>query len=219
MQNLQDAFEQLVDEFKIETLTVADFMMQREADRRLLIFYALGFLSDGYSKQAEEALKAKKDYEATYFSGKASEVRQFCTDVFKDFPQREYYRELEYKIPRWGKIASPIEQIQEIANFSATNIPIDADVLSNSKQLYEEVNDLLKKMPTPTEIDALYIKQLKERFRELRDKPAKLGTVYELALLLDNIHEVIKMMSEEQKKKSKRPVRARHGELAGFKVG
>jgi hypothetical protein len=213
-----DVFDRLVDQFKIETLTVADFLVQREADRKLLVFYSLGFLSDNYAEMTEDALKAKKDYEATYFSARASEIRQFCEDVFKDFPQKDYYRELEYKIPRWGKIMTPIEQLQEIANFVATNLPLDSDILSNSKELQKEVGDKLKKLPTPTEVDAHYIQTLKQRYRELRDKPSKLGAAYELILLIENVHEVVKMLSEEQKKKSKRPARAHRGELAGFKV-
>lgn len=192
-------FQDFVEKLFRETKEIRNIVLFRQAEKRLLIFYSLGFLSDNYSEAAEEAMKKKADYEATFFSAKASEIRQACDDIFDEFPDKEYYRELEYKVPKWASVKTPPEKIQEIAAFCATNLALDPDVVSNSRALFNDVKTRLRKARV-TGIDGKYVSVMKKRFKALKDKPAKMGTLYEMVLLLENINQIIKVMKEEAKK-------------------
>lgn len=202
-------FEDFVEKIRKESLELKDFLLHTEPEKKLLLFYSMGFLSDSYSMMAEEALKKNKEYEATYFSGKAAEVRQACNDIFGDFPEKEYYKELEYKIPKWANFKTPIEQIQQIAAFCATNLQISPETASDSKTLIKEVVELMKGHKR-TGIERKYITVMKKKYEELKNKPAKMGTLYEMLLLLINVKQVIFLMSGKQKEEEE--------SLPGFKV-
>lgn len=207
----KDALEKLFELTRTEVFELKEFFLKGEPEKRLLLFYALGYLSDNYSQMSEDALKKKKDYEANHFSQKASEVLQTCDEIFDESPEREYYRELEYKIPKWAKFKTPIEQIQEVAKFCALNLPLDPDVLSNTKLLTGEIQKFLKDYKVKTGVESKYLEVLSEKFRGLREKPAKMSTLYEMLMLLDNVNQVIAMMEEEKKKSKKEPI-------AGFRT-
>lgn len=203
-------FEDFVGKIRRESLELKDFLLHTEPEKKLLLFYSMGFLSDNYSIMAEESLKEDKEYEATYFSGKATEIRQACNDVFEDFPQKEYYKELEYKIPKWANYKTSVEQIQQIASFSATNLQINPEAASDSKTLVKEVNELMKGHKR-TGIERRYISIMKKKFDELKNKPAKMSTLYEMLLLLINVKQVIFLMSGKEEKEEEE-------NLPGFKI-
>ncbi len=203
-----DKLTSLLAEMKLQSDKLASALRLKKHDKEMLIFYALGFLADNYIQMAEDFLKKGREYEATYFTAKAEEIRQVCLDVFEDLPERDYYKGLYFKAP---KVRTSLDhaQLQQLGQFCAANIMPDEEVMKDPELLVSEVRRLLKKhgdLLHAGGIEARMIEVLKKRFKQLVEKPPKLSGVYEMLLVLENVEKIQEMLKEkEAEKRSEKP--------------
>ncbi len=220
-----DKVNEVLGEMKLQSEKVAESLLLKKQDKELIFFYALGFLAENYVKMAEEYLKQGGDYEPTYFSAKAEEIRQICSDVFGRIPEREYYKSLYYKAVPGARTAMPLQQIQQLAQFAAANVLPDQEVSQEPELLARTVRELLKKhgnLLHSTGIEARLINVLNARFKKLREKPSKMSGLYEVLLLWENVEKIIEMLKEKEKEERKARREERRGRkpeaIPGFKV-
>ncbi|MFH0987058.1 MAG: hypothetical protein V1911_03355 [Candidatus Micrarchaeota archaeon] len=188
----------------------AVLMMDRgEEDKKMLLFYSLGYLSDMYIEMAEDALKKGEEYPATKYSAKAEEIRQVCISVFGKAPEQEYYKGTQFKIER-ARTALPIEQIMQIAQVCASNIQPDQEIVQDPKEIISAINELFRIHPR-IGVETKLLDVLKKKFSQLKDKPPKLEGVYEILLLLKNVNEIQRVFAEEQQKPTKKSAKKGRG--------
>lgn len=172
------------------------FVYYRGPEAQLLIMYSLAYLEENYVKMAEESMKQKKEYEATYFSAKAVEIRNFCISIFGHFPDKDYYTDT-FKMPKDMYVSIPNEILNQVAQFCASNIEVDEELAADQKLM---VRELYKSIRTFRKISVIgkYASKLLLMLKEAQKKPPKLMDVYELTMLLANILEVQKAFKEQE---------------------
>lgn len=173
-------------------------VIKRNQEEKLLIFYSMGFLADQYISMSEDSLKKGEEYQATNFANKAEEIRQATKDIFGDVPEREYYKAIPFKIPRWYSGSMHPEQVVQLAQFCVSNVQPEEDVMSDEKLLYATIRGKLKEhrraFHDASGLEYQCISVLRERFKMLADKPPKLMGIYEMLLLLDVVDQVLDMV-------------------------
>ncbi|MEM0372650.1 MAG: hypothetical protein QXO69_02300 [archaeon] len=183
---------------KVTSDYLFNVLLKRDQEQKLLVFYSLGFLADQYLRMSEDALKKGGEYQAAYFANKAEEIRQATKDIFGDLPEREYYKSLPYKTPKWYHGSMHPEQVIKLAQFCVANIQPDEEIMNDEKALYavlrEEFKEHRRAMHDASGLEYQYLTVLRERFKKLADKPPKLGGVYEMLLLLDVVDQIQEML-------------------------
>jgi hypothetical protein len=177
-------------------------LIKREAERKLLLFYSLGMLSEQYIQMSEDALKKGDDYAAPYYANKAEEIRQACRDIFGSTPEKEYYHPMPYKVPRWYNGSVNPSEVAKFSEFCVANIAPDEEVLKDEKLLYAALRDEFKSHRRTghdiSGVEATYTAVLRERFKMLANKPPKLDGVYEMMLLLDVVDEILEVLKHPE---------------------
>lgn len=188
---------------KVSSDFLFNILLKRDQEQKLLVFYSLGFLADQYLKMSEDALKKGEEYQAAYFTNKAEEIRQATKDIFGDVPEREYYKALPFKIPKWYRGSMKPEQTVQLAQFCVANIQPDEEVMGDEKLLYSTLRGEFKEhrrtLHDASGLEYQYLAVLRDRFKKLADKPPKLGGVYEMLLLLDVVDQIQEMLKAPPK--------------------
>lgn len=197
-----NAIQDILGTMKVSADFLTNLFYHRDSEKKLLVFYSFAYLSDKYIKMSEESMKKKADYEVIYFASKAEEIRQSTMDIFGEYPEKEYYRSMPFKIPRWYRGKTIPMQIMQFAEFCAENVQPDPEVIQDEKILYTTLREMFKSHRHTFEdlsgVGASVISVLRERYKRLIDKPPKLGGIYEMMLLMDVIEEVLKMLKNPQ---------------------
>ena len=191
----KEEFDEILHRIKLHSSDVAS-MMLKENDKKLLLFYSLGFLADMYGDSADELLAKGEDYGATFYAGKATQIHQFAFDVFGMAPQKEYYKKTPFKALN-VKTNSPVAEIQQLAQFAAANVHPDQEIIQDEDLLIPAIKKMFKDH-NKFGIEFKYVEVLRKTFHKLINKPPKLEMVYELLLVLENV-DMIRKMAEEHK--------------------
>ncbi|GEM_PF-2494432 len=168
-----------------------------EPDKRVLIYFALGYFYEQNNKIAEEALKKGEDsYYATHYSARAMIIRRFTMDLFGKFPEKDLYLNM-YKLPEPDLVLSmPVEVLHQIAQFCVQNIQVPEEV-QDPRILKRELMELLKEYKGRY-ISRRYVTILKYYAQHYMKDPLKLTLVLELLILLMNIDTVLEGVGKEQ---------------------
>lgn len=196
----KEEFDEILYRVKLHSSDVAS-MMLNENDKKLLLFYSLGFLADMYGDASDDLLSKGESYGATYYADKSTQIRQFAVDVFGMSPQKEYYKKTPFKALR-VKTNSPVAEIQQLAQFAAANVHPDQEILKDEDLLIPTIRKMFKEH-NKIGIEFKYVEILRKTFNSLIDKPPKLEMVYELLLVLENV-DMIRKMAQEQKKEEEK---------------
>jgi len=200
--------DKLIERLQQKGKSIKSFIMYRDPELRLTLWYSLGFLAKKYLTMSEKLLKKDEEYQSTHFAKKANTTRRVCKAVFKTVPDEDYYTGMFKECP---KVATkvPQEQLQQMAAFCAENVQFPEDMPTDAKNLIKVLKEGVRRRHELSFMRK-YARIINGLIEEYKENPDKLTTLYELLILLDMVREVSKMLKEKGKEE-KDP-------MAGFNV-
>ncbi|MBI1973666.1 hypothetical protein HYS54_02535 [Candidatus Micrarchaeota archaeon] len=223
---------QLFEQLQREGKSIRSFLLYRDPDFRITLFFALGFYADMYLQMVEDALKKKKQYEASSFAKKAEQARALSRAVFGKLPDKDYYSG-GFKPDHDVVTSVPQDQLLQVAQFSVANVQLPPELVQDFKAVGRELQKQFR-APHKGQTAGAYVDSLSALARKYRERPDDLQTVLELFLLLNVVEQTLELLKKQtaaaqqkqagplpQRKHYRATARGREegGALAGFKVG
>ena len=208
-------FEELSDKLHLKAKEFKSFLKYREPDTRMILYFSMGYYSEQYSQMAEEALKQGEEYQATHFSGRAMDIRRICSDLFGQYPDKDYYTGM-WKMPQDIVTDTPNEVLQQIAMFCVQNIQYDPAVTQDIDNFKKELKKALRTYEKGGIREDL-IEMLKDNFDDMQDQPMRLPVLFELYLLILNIDAALDTFSKKAQEEAMEEPEEDES-LPGFKV-
>ena len=178
-----------------EGKTIRSFLLYRDPDFRLTLFFALGFYSEMYLQMSEDALKKRKQYEASNFAKKAEQSRAISRAVFGKTPQKDYYTSM-FKPDRDVVAGVPQDQLMQVAQFAVSNVQLPPELMQDFKAVYAELSKQFKK-PHKGQTAGSYVAALSKLARTYRERPDELQTVVELFILLNVVEQTLELLKKQ----------------------
>lgn len=174
-------------------MELKNFLIQKSPDRKLLLYFSLGYLSDMYLDHAEQMMKQGKRMESNHFTGKATQIREITRHIFGQTPDKDFYTD-QYEVPESWSPELREEEIAELAQFCVSNLP-ETPQVRDPNQLEDIIREKLSEYGKRG-INRRFVIQI-EKALERWNSPHKLMTLLELTFLLDNINQVLEEIKEE----------------------
>lgn len=185
--------QKALEEIKSKPRELKNFLLQKSPDRKLLLYFSLGYLSDMYLDHAEQMMKKGRGFEADHFTGKATQIREITRHIFGQTPNKDVYTETLETPEKWQPNLSE-QEIQEMAQFCVSELP-ETPQIRDVEKLREVITEKLGQY-RKRGIVRKFVKQIKKSL-DRWNNPNKLSTLLELMFLLDNVNEVLEAIKEE----------------------
>ncbi len=191
--------KELINEIKSKPRDLKNLLLHRSPDRKLLIYFSLGYLADMYMQHAEEMMKKSKTLEANYFSKKSMQIKGVSRKIFGQAPEEEIYTR-EFKVPNNWSVKTDKGEIDQLAQLCVQNMP-EMPEIRDPEEIRKFIIDKLSTYKK-TGINRKFIGKLKKMAKETRN-PTKLNTFLELTFLLENVNEILKAIKEDKEENKK----------------
>jgi len=194
MVEIQSNPKEIMKELKSKPRELKNLLLRKSPDRKLLLYFSLGYLAQMYMDNAEQMMKEGKSIEKDYFSRKSMQIKAISRKVFGQSPERDIYTG-EFKVPKTWAVEMDKGEIDQLAQFCVQNLP-ESPNLRDPETIQEFINKKLKTYKK-TAVVKKFIKEIKNTMENTKN-PTKLLTLLELTALLENVNEVLEAVKEEQ---------------------
>jgi len=195
MVEIQSNPKEIMKELKSKPRDLKNLLLRKSPDRKLLLYFSLGYLSDIYMDNAEQMMKQGKSIERDYFNRKSMQIKNISRKVFGQSPNKDIYTG-EFKVPNGWAVKMEKGEIDQLAQFCVQNLP-EAPDLRDPEDIQEFITEKLKTYKK-TGVVRKFVKEIKDTMKNTKN-PTKLLTLLELTFLLENVNEVLEAIKEEQK--------------------